>query len=83
MNRADRLRDAGDKQRGVTVGFALTVLQRRLASSPGGDLQSLERRRKRLEKRRKRDALRRQLGDRRRPRQAPARPARQGPTEPT
>ena len=35
MNRADRARR---QARGNVVGFALTVLQRRLASSPGGDL---------------------------------------------
>ena len=52
MNRADRLRAEGDSKRGFTVGFALTVLQRRLASSPEAILRSLERRRKRLEKRR-------------------------------
>jgi hypothetical protein len=34
MNRAERLRETGDGRRGNTVGFALTVLQRRLASSP-------------------------------------------------
>lgn len=49
MNRAERL----DKARGNTVGFALTVLQRRLASSPAAILRSLERRRMRLEKRRR------------------------------
>jgi superfamily II DNA or RNA helicase len=47
MNRADRLRHSGDR-RGNTVGFALTVLQRRLASSPEAILRSLERRRDRL-----------------------------------
>ena len=52
MNRADRLKEQGDNKRGFTVGFALTVLQRRLASSPEAILKSLERRRKRLEKRR-------------------------------
>ncbi|HET9895152.1 MAG TPA: helicase-related protein [Streptosporangiaceae bacterium] len=52
MNRADRLRAEGDR-RGVTVGFALTVLQRRLASSPEAILKSLERRRHRLERRRR------------------------------
>ena len=52
MNRAERLREQGDNKRGFTVGFALTVLQRRLASSPEAILKSLERRRKRLEKRR-------------------------------
>lgn len=45
MNRADRL--AG--QRKNTVGFALTLLQRRLASSPEAIFQSLKRRRKRLQ----------------------------------
>ena len=45
MNRADRL--AGNKKN--TVGFALTQLQRRLASSPEAIFQSLKRRRKRLE----------------------------------
>lgn len=47
MNRADNL---GGKRRG-TVGFALTQLQRRLASSPEAIYQSLKRRRKRLEAR--------------------------------
>jgi superfamily II DNA/RNA helicase len=51
MNRADRLKAEGDR-RGLTVGFALTVLQRRLASSPEAILRSLERRRRRLERRR-------------------------------
>jgi superfamily II DNA or RNA helicase len=53
MNRADRLRQEGDTRRGITVGFALTVLQRRLASSPEAILRSLERRRRRLELRRR------------------------------
>lgn len=48
MNRAER---AGG-QKGNMVGFALTVLQRRLASSPEAILKSLERRRKRLEAKR-------------------------------
>jgi superfamily II DNA or RNA helicase len=48
MNRADELRNAGEGRRGNTVGFALTVLQRRLASSPEAILRSLERRRDRL-----------------------------------
>jgi superfamily II DNA or RNA helicase len=52
MNRAERLKQEGDKKRGFTVGFALTVLQRRLASSPEAILKSLERRRARLERRR-------------------------------
>jgi superfamily II DNA or RNA helicase len=46
MNRADRL----DGKRKVTVGFALTVLQRRLASSPQAIFESLRRRADRLEK---------------------------------
>ena len=50
MNRADALSDNPRKR---TVGFALTVLQRRLASSPHAILRSLERRRDRLEARRK------------------------------
>jgi superfamily II DNA or RNA helicase len=50
MNRADRLKQEGDR-RGLTVGFALTVLQRRLASSPEAILKSLKRRRRRLERR--------------------------------
>jgi superfamily II DNA or RNA helicase len=52
MNRAERLRAEGDR-RGLTVGFALTVLQRRLASSPEAIWRSLERRRRRLERRRR------------------------------
>ncbi|MGW6641080.1 helicase-related protein [Streptomyces iakyrus] len=48
MNRAERL----DGRRGNQVGFALTVLQRRLASSPAAIHRSLERRRQRLEARR-------------------------------
>ena len=51
MNAADRLREGGDGRRGNTVGFALTVLQRRLASSPEAIYQSLRRRRRRLEAR--------------------------------
>jgi superfamily II DNA or RNA helicase len=52
MNLADRLKAAGEGRRGSTVGFALTVLQRRLASSPEAILKSLERRKSRLVKRR-------------------------------
>lgn len=48
FNRADKLASDGRK---TTVGFALTVLQRRLASSPEAIYQSLRRRRERLEKR--------------------------------
>ena len=46
FNRAEALQN--DKRAG-TVGFALTVLQRRLASSPEAIYQSLRRRRERLE----------------------------------
>jgi superfamily II DNA or RNA helicase len=48
FNRAEALQS--DKRAG-TVGFALTILQRRLASSPEAIHQSLKRRRERLEKR--------------------------------
>ncbi|MEI6415688.1 MAG: helicase-related protein, partial [Pseudomonadota bacterium] len=48
FNRAEALQN--DKRAG-TVGFALTILQRRLASSPEAIYQSLHRRRERLEKR--------------------------------
>src|SRR3990172_1449293 len=48
FNRADALEN--DKRAG-TVGFALTILQRRLASSPEAIYQSLRRRRERLEPR--------------------------------
>jgi len=51
MNRADRLSEQGQGRRGNTIGFALTLLQRRLASSPEAIYQSLSRRRKRLEAR--------------------------------
>jgi SNF2 family DNA or RNA helicase len=51
MNRADRLKAAGEGRRGAIVGFALTTLQRRLASSPEAIYQSLRRRRQRLESR--------------------------------
>jgi superfamily II DNA or RNA helicase len=47
MNRADNL----DGKRKNTVGFALTLLQRRLASSPEAIYQSLKRRHKRLQTR--------------------------------
>lgn len=48
FNRADAL--LNDKHAG-TVGFALTILQRRLASSPEAIYQSLKRRREKLENR--------------------------------
>ena len=47
FNRADTL----DTGRRGTIGFALTTLQRRLASSPEAIYQSLRRRRERLERR--------------------------------
>ena len=48
MNRADAV---GDNRRTSSVGFALQILQRRLASSPAAIHRSLERRRTRLEAR--------------------------------
>ncbi|MEI6415625.1 MAG: SNF2-related protein, partial [Pseudomonadota bacterium] len=48
MNRVDSLEDG--KRKG-TVGFALTALQRRLASSPEAIYQSLKRRRNKLKRR--------------------------------
>lgn len=54
FNRAEKLESDG--RRG-TVGFALTILQRRLASSPEAIFQSIHRRRKRLEKRLKEEEL--------------------------
>jgi superfamily II DNA or RNA helicase len=48
MNRAEMGQDG---QRRSNVGFALQILQRRLASSPAAIYKSLERRRKRLEER--------------------------------
>ena len=66
MNRADHL----DGQRKGTVGFALTQLQRRLASSPQAIYTSLSRRRKKLETRleelqlkARADVLRENLGE--------------------
>ena len=50
MNRAERLAEGDDKRR-MNVGFALQILQRRLASSPAAIHESLRRRRERLEKR--------------------------------
>ena len=47
FNRADQL----NGERRTTIGFALTILQRRLASSPEAIYQSLRRRRERLENR--------------------------------
>jgi superfamily II DNA or RNA helicase len=48
FNRAEALQN---EKRAGTVGFALTILQRRLASSPEAIFQSLRRRRERLEAR--------------------------------
>lgn len=54
FNRADALDNEGRKG---TVGFALTILQRRLASSPEAIYQSLKRRRERLEDRLREERL--------------------------
>ena len=54
FNRADSLQNGGQKG---TVGFALTILQRRLASSPEAIYQSLRRRRERLESRLREERL--------------------------
>jgi len=54
FNRAEALQNEGRKG---TVGFALTILQRRLASSPEALYQSLKRRRERLEKRLREEQL--------------------------
>jgi SNF2 family DNA or RNA helicase len=61
MNRADR---TGDGNRRTSVGFALQILQRRLASSPAAIHRSLERRRKRLEERLREERLLRDGGSR-------------------
>lgn len=55
MNRADKLQDGSRKG---TVGFALTSLQRRLASSPEAIYQSLKRRRIKLSRRVEEEKLR-------------------------
>ena len=60
FNRADALQNEGQKG---TVGFALTVLQRRLASSPEAILQSIRRRRERLETRLQEERLQMHGGD--------------------
>jgi superfamily II DNA or RNA helicase len=54
FNKADKLEGEGRKG---TVGFALTILQRRLASSPEAIYQSLKRRRERLEARLREEKL--------------------------
>ena len=50
MNRVERFAESDHKRR-INVGFALQILQRRLASSPAAIHESLRRRRERLEKR--------------------------------
>ena len=59
FNRADQL----NGERKNTVGFALTILQRRLASSPEAIYQSLKRRRERLEHRLNEELLSRRASD--------------------
>ncbi|CAG2155515.1 RNA polymerase-associated protein RapA [Cupriavidus yeoncheonensis] len=58
MNRADQL----DGKRKGTVGFALTALQRRLASSPEAIYQSLKRRREKLKRRIEEEKIRQRGG---------------------
>jgi superfamily II DNA or RNA helicase len=60
FNRAEALDNEGRKG---TVGFALTILQRRLASSPEAICQSLRRRRERLEKRLREEQLLKRGGE--------------------
>lgn len=60
FNRAEALENEGRKG---TVGFALTILQRRLASSPEAICQSLRRRRERLEKRLREEQLLKRGGE--------------------
>lgn len=55
MNRADQLQDGARKG---TVGFALTALQRRLASSPEAIFKSLQRRKIKLKRRVEEEKLR-------------------------
>ncbi|MGH2531421.1 MAG: helicase-related protein [Thermomicrobiales bacterium] len=57
MLRADAIGQEGDNRRKAVVGFALTILQRRLASSPWAIAESLRRRRERLEKRLREEQL--------------------------
>lgn len=59
FNRADQL----NSDRKTTVGFALTILQRRLASSPEAIYQSLKRRRERLENRLAEEKIGRRAAD--------------------
>ncbi len=48
MDRAKKIEEGGDRRRGLAAGFALTALQRRLASSPAAIHHSLRRRREKL-----------------------------------
>jgi len=59
FNRADNL----NSDRKTTVGFALTILQRRLASSPEAIYQSLRRRRERLDNRLSEERLGKRAAD--------------------
>ncbi len=59
FNRAERL----DSDRKNTVGFALTILQRRLASSPAAIYCSLDRRAKRLEQLLQEEKLKRRASE--------------------
>jgi superfamily II DNA or RNA helicase len=60
FNRAEALASGGQKG---TVGFALTILQRRLASSPEAIYQSLRRRKERLQRRLREEQLLKRAGD--------------------
>lgn len=61
MNRAERF-GSKDQKRRLNVGFALQILQRRLASSPAAIYQSLINRRERLERRLSEEAQRLRQG---------------------
>ena len=61
MNRADRIGEDGSRRRN-NVGFALQILQRRLASSPAAIHESLKRRLSRLEGRLEEEKLGRDAG---------------------
>ena len=61
MDRAEQIED-GDEKRKRNVGFALQILQRRLASSPAAIHESLKRRLRRLEERLEERRLRRRGG---------------------
>ena len=57
MNRAERFAQEGEGKRKVNVGFALMMLQRRLASSPEAIFRSIKRRKERLESRLREERL--------------------------